>query len=318
MFELLEIANNHDFYDRIFPIVLADAAIYKAINRIQYIKYWEDRVTELNVAMKEIDSQADLQGIRDDIDLYTRIRATIAGLTDTIKNMNTLTSEIHQNTNFTTLFDAVQAKLEIDKRTTGDPNISSVSTERTTNNFKESSMSDEQKSSLHIGSIGNISDITGAIAIGGSVHQSGVTVVKGSQNTVGNTTTHEPLPPFGFATATAQQQFMSELDQLRKLIVDTKSQIELNASEHAGAEELMQELSGVVKSLQAAKAQASKLTVGQAVPPEQAKTFDECLKTAENLVNKAQQFGEKVAELSLKLAPVALPLLNGIRTLLKL
>ena len=38
----------------------------------------------------------------------------------------------------------------------------------------------------------------------------------------------------------------------------------------------------------------------------------------ENLIAKAQQFGEKAAELSIKLAPVALPLLTRIRDLLRL
>jgi ATP-dependent protease HslVU (ClpYQ) ATPase subunit len=111
---------------------------------------------------------------------------------------------------------------------------------------------------------------------------------------------------------------MSGLENLRKLIVETKSHIELNASEQTGAEELMQELSGLVKSLKDAKTQASELTVGEAASPEKAKTLDSYLNTAERLIDKAQQFGEKVAELSIKLAPVALPLLTGIRALLKL
>ncbi|MDA0867804.1 MAG: TIR domain-containing protein, partial [Cyanobacteria bacterium] len=41
MFELVEIAANGDFYDRIFPIVLPDAQIYKPVQRIRYIKHWE-------------------------------------------------------------------------------------------------------------------------------------------------------------------------------------------------------------------------------------------------------------------------------------
>jgi len=171
-------------------------------------------------------------------------------------------------------------------------------------------MSDEPK--VNIGSIGSISNISGAVAIGGDV--------VGRDKIVGQVggEERETMPSLGFATETAQQQFMSELESLRKLIVEAKSQIELNAGEQPGADALMQELSKLVKDLQAAKAQAGEFPVGQAAPPEQAKTLDDYLKTAGSLIEKTQQFGEKVAELSIKLAPVALPLLNGVWALLKL
>ena len=115
MFELLEIARHGALHQRIFPIVLEDADIYKAINRLQYIEYWEKRIAELDAAMKKVGS-ADLQGIRDDIDLYTRIRAAIAGLTDTIKDMNTLTPEMHRGTHFEALYQAIETAIEQDRQ----------------------------------------------------------------------------------------------------------------------------------------------------------------------------------------------------------
>jgi hypothetical protein len=115
MFELLEIASHGALHQRIFPLVLEDADIYKAVNRLQYVKYWESRIAELDAAMKDVGS-ADLQGIRDDIDLYTRIRAAIAGLTDTIKDMNTLTPEMHRGTHFEALYQAIEATIEQDRQ----------------------------------------------------------------------------------------------------------------------------------------------------------------------------------------------------------
>ncbi len=115
MFELLEIARNGALHRRIFPIVLEDADIYKAINRLQYIKYWETRIAALDAAMKEVGS-ADLQGIRDDIDLYTDIRNSIAGLADTIKDMNTLTPEMHQGNQFEALYQAIENTIEQDRQ----------------------------------------------------------------------------------------------------------------------------------------------------------------------------------------------------------
>lgn len=113
MFELLEIADHGDLHQRIFPIVLEDADIYKAIERIRYIKYWEERIAELDAAIKEVGS-ANLHGIREDIDLYTRIRDQIAGLTDTLRDMLNLTPEMHRGSDFETLYQAIEAAIEQD------------------------------------------------------------------------------------------------------------------------------------------------------------------------------------------------------------
>lgn len=111
MFELVEIADNKQFHDRIFPIVLADADIYDAVKRIGYVKYWEEKRAELADAMKTLDP-ANLQGIRDDMDLYDRIRDKISGLASTLKDMNTLTPEMHQDANFSHLYDAIEKRLK--------------------------------------------------------------------------------------------------------------------------------------------------------------------------------------------------------------
>jgi adenylate kinase family enzyme len=110
MYELVQIAKNGEFYDRIFPIVLGDATIYKPIQRLKYIQHWETQIHELNEAMKTV-SAANLQGFRNDIDLYTEIRRTIAGLIDILKDMNTLTAEIHTESGFDELFKAIERKL---------------------------------------------------------------------------------------------------------------------------------------------------------------------------------------------------------------
>ena len=106
----MEIAKNCEFYDRFFPIVLGDAKIYKPIDRIKYVKYWEEQIQELDEAMKEVAS-ANLQGLREDIDLYTEIRSTIAELTNILKDMNTLTPEMHSESGFAEMFKAVECKI---------------------------------------------------------------------------------------------------------------------------------------------------------------------------------------------------------------
>ena len=111
MFELVQIAKNGEFYDRIFPIVLADAQIYKPVARLKYIKHWEEEIKELDEGMREV-SAAYLQGFREEIDQYTEIRNTIAELTNLLKDMNTLTPDIHSESEFKDLINAIAVRLD--------------------------------------------------------------------------------------------------------------------------------------------------------------------------------------------------------------
>jgi GUN4-like/TIR domain len=110
MFELVQVAKDGEFYNRIFPIVLADAQIYDPVQRLKYIKHWEDKKKELNEAIKEVGAEY-LQGVREEIDRYTEIRNTIAELTDILKNMNTLTPDLHSHADFETLFKTIELNL---------------------------------------------------------------------------------------------------------------------------------------------------------------------------------------------------------------
>ncbi len=111
MFELVEIAENKEFHSRIFPVVLSDADIYDPIQRLEYVKYWEEKRQKLADAMKTVDP-ANLQGIRDDIDNYTRFRAEISELVSTLKDMNTLTPQMHTDSDFNELFTAIERSIK--------------------------------------------------------------------------------------------------------------------------------------------------------------------------------------------------------------
>ncbi|HBB32517.1 MAG TPA: hypothetical protein DDZ80_07360 [Cyanobacteria bacterium UBA8803] len=110
MFELVQVSKNGGFYNRIFPIVLADAQIYDPVQRLKYIKHWEDKIKDLDEAIKQVGA-ANLQGIREEIDQYTEIRNTIATLINILKNMNTLTPDIHSQSDFEVLFQAIEHQL---------------------------------------------------------------------------------------------------------------------------------------------------------------------------------------------------------------
>jgi hypothetical protein len=113
MFELVQVAKNGKIRDRIFPIVLADAQIYKPVARIKYIQHWENEIKELDEAMRGVGA-ANLQGFREEIDQYTEIRNTIAELTNLLKDMNTLTPDIHSQSEFQDLIKAIEDRLDQD------------------------------------------------------------------------------------------------------------------------------------------------------------------------------------------------------------
>lgn len=110
MFELVQVSKNGEFYNRIFPILLPDVNIYDPIQRLKYIKYWEDKKKELNEAIKEVSAEY-LQGIREEIDQYAVIRNTIAELTNILKDMNTLSPDIHNQSEFDDLFKVIECRL---------------------------------------------------------------------------------------------------------------------------------------------------------------------------------------------------------------
>jgi hypothetical protein len=110
MFELIQIAKNGDFHDRIFPIVLDDTKLYDPIDRIKYVEYWEGKASALDEAMKRV-SLANMEGFWQDRNLYEEIRRNVPLLTNIIRDMNTLTANIHTESNYEEVYRAVEEKL---------------------------------------------------------------------------------------------------------------------------------------------------------------------------------------------------------------
>jgi internalin A len=110
MFELVQMAKYQSFADRIFPIVLDDARIYKPVERLQYVRYWEQEFQKLDNELKTV-SSVHLEGFREDIDLYAEIRQYLPNLTNLLRDMNSLTTKIHKESGFEALFEAIEQKL---------------------------------------------------------------------------------------------------------------------------------------------------------------------------------------------------------------
>jgi len=170
MFELVEIAEGKQFHDRIFPIVLGDANIYDPIKRIDYVKHWEVKRAELADAMRTLDP-ANLQGIRDDMDLYDRIRDEISGLTSTLKDMNTLTPDIHRDADFSQLYDAIVKRLELANSENNETDSEAFPSGKTTTNKEEKKTMSKDDSPKPVSQTNNFggdqNNMSGSISSGG-------------------------------------------------------------------------------------------------------------------------------------------------------
>jgi internalin A len=112
MFELVEIEKARGLRDRIFPIVLPDANVYKAAGRVGYVRYWEEQRRELDDALKTVpgDNLTELQA---DLNVYAEIRRLFDGIAGTLRDMNALTPDQHEGTGFDELIGRIQAQLGV-------------------------------------------------------------------------------------------------------------------------------------------------------------------------------------------------------------
>ncbi len=156
MFELLEIAEGKQYRDRVFPIVLGDANIFDPVKRIEYARYWEVKQAELANAMRALDP-ANLQGIREEMDQYDRIREKIYGLTDILKDMNTLTPEMHKSVDFGQLLAGIERSMK---------EVSSPITKSEGDARSPASNVQAENGSVAIGKIEIGGNVSGNIAVG--------------------------------------------------------------------------------------------------------------------------------------------------------
>jgi hypothetical protein len=114
MFELLEVTKNRDWYDRIFPLVLPDARnIYRGSDRLNYIIHWEQEKTKLQDKYREVKDLIGTDSIMKTLTLYDEIRRNIDHITSTFQDMNTFNLDIHVQSEFAEMIEAVAEKLNV-------------------------------------------------------------------------------------------------------------------------------------------------------------------------------------------------------------
>ncbi len=114
MFELIQIYRNDNLRDRIFPIVLDEVKISSSADRLEFVKFWEVQLENLQKKVKELNSLSYIEGITDDLNLYAEIRNNIARLTGILRDINTLNVTIHVESDYRDLIQSIKRKISGD------------------------------------------------------------------------------------------------------------------------------------------------------------------------------------------------------------
>lgn len=110
MYELLEIYRNREFTKRIFPIVMSDATIFEPIPRLAYLKHWKDKKDELDLAIRDFGADA-ITVIGDDYKIYKRVFDNFGEVVSILKDINSLSPDMHQSTDFEALVAAIKTQI---------------------------------------------------------------------------------------------------------------------------------------------------------------------------------------------------------------
>ncbi|MCC0649997.1 hypothetical protein [Clostridioides sp. ZZV15-6598] len=92
MYEVLEFIKSNDFKNRIIPLIHRNTNIFKPIDRIDYIKYWEDEYSKLKEKAGCISREVSIE-ISDEIKKVKNIKNSISEFINVISDMNVIIYE---------------------------------------------------------------------------------------------------------------------------------------------------------------------------------------------------------------------------------
>lgn len=92
MYEVGEFIKDESYKERILPIVKNDAKIFKAIDRNQYLLYWQEQYNKLKKESKDLDELNRVDTIKELL-RYERIQRDLPDFLSDISDMNLITCE---------------------------------------------------------------------------------------------------------------------------------------------------------------------------------------------------------------------------------
>ena len=85
MFEIIQLMKEKQFVEKIYPVVMTNAKIFSADERLDYIQYWQEKYEKLKNKADGLDLSA-LSEIALELKLYTYIKNEMGTFTTTLGN----------------------------------------------------------------------------------------------------------------------------------------------------------------------------------------------------------------------------------------
>ena len=104
MYELREIRRNGEFIKRAFPIVLSGTDLYDPLVWVEWLAHWEAKLKALDDKLKDI-SGAKTSNLHDILNAYHDFRSMLDEHLSVLSDMNALTQDVHESTDFKALLD---------------------------------------------------------------------------------------------------------------------------------------------------------------------------------------------------------------------
>lgn len=106
MYELREIYKNKNFRSRVNPVVLRNTHFSAPNERVAYLAYWEKKRNELEEQLNTI-GRTHTKNLNTSLDDYADFRSLMDELLAILADMNTLTEDIHVDSDFEALLDRI-------------------------------------------------------------------------------------------------------------------------------------------------------------------------------------------------------------------
>lgn len=104
MFEVLEVLKEQNFKEKILPVLISGTNIFRAEDKLGYIRYWGDRYTELKEKLQGLDPTSTIELLRE-LRHYQNIGQSLDAFFAQITDMNLITDKELTDSNFKTIFD---------------------------------------------------------------------------------------------------------------------------------------------------------------------------------------------------------------------
>ena len=114
MLEVLMITKHGNIYNRVFPIVLADAKIYDDVDLLSYIDFWHDQISRLEKRIKQAKSVVHITNIQNQLTTFAEIARLFDEFAEMLQKMNTLDPEVHKGSDFSHLETAIRKQMDAD------------------------------------------------------------------------------------------------------------------------------------------------------------------------------------------------------------